>query len=142
MLNIDRLHTTKSVNLYLQVLRLQGFAKPSIWNVRKVGGVAKNSTQVSCCHGKYLNHCPNLTTQDKIGNFSFWFLHSRERFALGKPSKEKNGNILVFYQYGVPPLARIGNFRFFLQLFSRGGGHNWEKKIIHFLHVLEHIDHF
>ena len=39
---------------------------------------------------------------------------------LGKPSKEKTGNILVFYQYGVPPLpplARIGNFRFFLRLF-------------------------
>ena len=41
-----------------------------------------------------------------------------------------------------PPLARIGNFSFFLRLFSRGGGHNWEKNFIHFLHVSEHIDHF
>ena len=30
--------------------------------------------------------------------------------------------------YPPPPLARIGNFRFFYRLFSRGGGHNWEKK--------------
>ena len=62
---------------------------------------------------------------------------------LGKPSNEKNGNKLVFYKYGVPPpLARIGNFRFFPRLFFQGGGHNWEKNFINFLHVSEHIDHF
>ena len=50
---------------------------------------------------------------------------------LGKPCKEKTGNILVFYQYG-----------FFFGYFLEGGGHYWEKRFIHFLHVLEHVDHF
>ena len=42
----------------------------------------------------------------------------------------------------LPPLARIGNFHFFFGYFLEGGGHNWEKNFIPFLHVLEHINHF
>ena len=29
----------------------------------------------------------------------------------------------------------------FFGFFLEGGGHNWEQIFIHFLHVLEHIDH-
>ena len=66
-------------------------------------------------------------------------LHVKIREAF---KREKRKYIGLLPLGGYPPLARIGNFRFFLGLFSRGGGHNWEKIFIHFLHVLEHIDHF
>ena len=85
--------------------------------------------------------------QEQEPNLKSWYrLSLVHTISLGKPSKEKNGNILVFYQSGVPPplppLARIGNFRFFPRLFSQGGVVIIGKKIIPFLHVSEHIDHF
>ena len=96
--------------------------------------------------------CGNYSTsQDKTSDWSKisphtqWIISVIKGIFAVRLREEKTRYILVFYQFGVPPLppfARIGNFRFFLRLFSQGGGQNWEKNLIHFLHVFEHIDHF
>ena len=100
LLNIDRQHgdkvsqrnpiyPTPSSTLNFQVAGLQGFAKPSVWKVGKIGGVAGNRTRVSCCHGKCSNHWAIKPRQINSETLLYWFVRC---FLKGPLSESESGS--------------------------------------------------